>query len=192
MPSHPWRLAPHETNHFEAIMDLRKDQGFISPPGAYYRDIEVMGDDFTNRLRFTVVIPPDLTNDLTKAQLARLWGQQLAAVDHQAVFKNQCVRCHLVPAFGKSGEYLFHTTCGICHESPDRAKMVPDLSELKTEIDTNYWRQWVAYGKVGTFMPGFASTEGGPLDDEQIRGLVDYLSKAFPRPLKGTATNSVK
>jgi len=33
-------------------------------------------------------------------------------------------------------------------------------------------------------MPGFAAAEGGPLDDEQINGLVKYLTNAFPRPLK--------
>jgi hypothetical protein len=40
-------------------------------------------------------------------------------------------------------------------------------------------------------MPGFAATLGGPLDEEQIKSLVDYLGKTYPRPLK-TAANSDK
>jgi mono/diheme cytochrome c family protein len=62
--------------------------------------------------------------------------------------------------------------------------MVPDLHALKTEIDTNYWPNWIAHGKAGTLMPGFAAAEGGPLDDDQIKGLVKYLTNAFPRQLK--------
>ena len=62
--------------------------------------------------------------------------------------------------------------------------MVPDLHKLKSEIDGDYWRNWVTNGKPGTLMPGFAATEGGPLDDADIKSLVEYLTKAFPRPMK--------
>ena len=120
--------------------------------------------------------------------MARLWGQQLASVDHQAVFKKDCVKCHLVPAFGKTGEQLFHTSCGICHESVHRATMVPDLSALNSEFDTNYCRICVTYGKAGTLMPGFAATEGGPLDSAQIDSLMEFLPKQFPRPQKAAPT----
>jgi len=60
-----------------------------------------------------------------------------------------------------------------------------DLATLKTEIDPEYWRRWVTVGKPGTLMPGFAATEGGPLDEPQINSLVEYLTKAYPRPVKG-------
>jgi mono/diheme cytochrome c family protein len=114
----------------------------------------------------------------------RLFGQQLGALDHQAVFKTDCAKCHLVPAFGKTGENLYRAACGICHEAKNRATMVPDLHALTTPIDDNYWHNWVAHGKAGTLMPGFAATEGGPLNDAQIASLVDYVTKAFPRPVK--------
>ena len=184
MPSNPWRLTPHETNKLEAVVDLRDKTGVLSPPGVIYKHIYVTSTNGTNDLTIAITIMGGMTNNLTPAEMARLWGQQLASVDHQAVFKTDCVRCHLVPAFGKTGEELFHTTCGICHESEHRATMVPDLSALKTGIDTNYWRNWVTYGKAGTLMPGFAATLGGPLDDAQIDSLVEFLPKQFPRPLK--------
>jgi mono/diheme cytochrome c family protein len=69
--------------------------------------------------------------------------------------------------------------------------MVPDLHALKMEIGTNYWREWITNGKPGTLMPAFTSAQGGPLDDAQVDSLVDYLTQAYPRPIKkSTATAS--
>ena len=191
MPSHPWIIKAHGTAKLEAVMDLRDKVASAASPSVYYKDIEVVGVGYTNDLKLTVAVPA-MTNTLSNDEMTRRWGQALSSVDHQAVFKNDCVKCHLVPAYGKQGEYLFHTICGICHEAKNRASVVPDLSKLKTAIDASYWSNWVTYGKVGTLMPGFASTEGGALDDEQIRGLVAYLTTAFPRPMKTEATNSAK
>ncbi len=187
-PRNPWVMKPGDEDKLDVLVDLRN-----KVPGTFFKDINVFFGGETNVLMVSVTIPPDLTNGMSRAVADRLFGQQLAAVDHQAVFKgNVCVKCHLVPAFGKSGENLFHVTCGICHEAAHRATMVPDLHALKTEIDTNYWPNWIAHGKAGTLMPGFAAAEGGPLDDEQIRGLVSYLTNAFPRPLKLPAVDPTK
>ena len=65
--------------------------------------------------------------------------------------------------------------------------MVPDLKALKTEIDSDYWHNWVTHGKPGSLMPGFTAREGGPLNDKQIDSLVEFLTNAFPRPLKTAA-----
>ncbi len=138
-------------------------------------------------LTVLVDIPEPGTNAMSSEAANRLWGRQLAGIDHQAVFKKDCVKCHLEPAFGKFGETLFHSACGICHEATHRATMVPDLAALKTEIDPEYWRRWVTYGKAGSLMPGFAAREGGPLNDKQIDSLVEFLTNAFPRPLKTAA-----
>jgi cytochrome c553 len=178
MPSRPWKIAPKERSQFEVLVDLRGKTGTL------YKDLGVFAANFTNVLGLEVHIPEGSTNGMSTAMADRLWGQQRAAADHQAVFKDECVKCHLEPAFGKSGEQLFHVSCGICHEAKHRATMVPDLATLKTGIDADYWRRWVTYGKAGTLMPGFAATQGGPLDDSQINSLVGYLTNAFPRPVR--------
>ena len=178
-PRQPWHMRPKSEDKMDVLVDLRG-----KTPGTFIKDITVVGGGETNVLLLTVNIPNGMTNGMSMAMMNRLWGQQLAGVDHQAVFKKDCVKCHLEPAFGKSGVKLYQVACGICHEAEHRATMVPDLHLLKTEIDTNYWRNWVMHGKAGTLMPGFAATEGGPLDDEQIKSLVKYLTNAFPRPIK--------
>jgi len=177
LPSKPWRLAPGETNKMEVLVDLRGKFGKL------LKTIAVQSASAPKTLTVLVDIPPEASTDRIPAAMAnRLFGQQLGALDHQAVFKTDCVKCHLTPAFGKTGETLYHTACGICHEARNRASMVPDLAALKTPIDDSYWHEWVAHGKAGTLMPGFAAKEGGPLSDAQIASLVDYLNKAFPRP----------
>jgi mono/diheme cytochrome c family protein len=185
VPGKPWHLAPGETNKLEAIVDLRDHMRGVTSSDIVLKEIYVISTNATNTLSITITIPPGLTNTMTSREADRLWGQQLSAVDRQAPFKNQCVSCHLVPAFGKTGENLYHTTCGICHEAKYRAPMVPDLHALKTEIDANYWRTWITYGKAATLMPGLANTEGGPLEAAQIDSLLAYVTNAFPRPMKG-------
>lgn len=187
LPTKPWKLGPGETNHLEVLVDLRGKSGKIT------KEITVLSSSAPATLTVEIDIPTNnsVSNLLSSQMGNRIWGQQLAALDRQAVFKKDCVHCHLEPAFGKHGQQLYDAACGICHEAKHRATMVPDLHALKTEIDTNYWRNWVTNGKPGTLMPGFAATLGGPLDDEQINSLVDYLTKAFPRPMKTAAATGV-
>jgi cytochrome c553 len=179
MPRNPWRMKPSDTDKLEVLVDLRN-----KTPGTLTKDIAIMTARETNILILNVNIPEGMTNGMSSAMADRIWGQQLAGVDHQAVFKNDCVKCHLEPAFGKYGGNLYNVACGICHEAHHRASMVPDLHSLTAEIDTNYWRNWVVNGKPGTLMPGFAATQGGPLGADQIDSLMDYLTNTFPRPMK--------
>ncbi len=178
LPMKPWRLAPKATNKMEVLVDLRGKTGTL------FKQINVLSTNAPKLLTVSVTIPPEATNGMSGKIANRLWGQQLSATDHQAVFKNDCVKCHLEPAFGKMGRPLYEAACGICHEATHRASMVPDLHALKTEIEIDYWKNWVTHGKSGTLMPGFAANEGGPLDDMQIKSLVDFLRQTFPRPLK--------
>ena len=106
---------------------------------------------------------------------------QLAMADRQAVFKNDCASCHVAPAVGKKGEQLFAAACSICHEAPHRATMVPDLHALKFTPTKDYWHNWISNGKPGSLMPAFAQAQGGPLTDEQIESLAEYLTHYFPQ-----------
>ena len=176
LPAHPWRLAPGESGRLELAVDLRGVSGVLA------RGVEVRVGDLIENLGLKVVFPPGVTNGRASALEERLWNQELAKGDHQAVFKDNCVRCHLVPAFGKTGERLYRVACAQCHESPQRAAMVPDLRAPHAPRDEAYWRQWITEGKEGTLMPGFAAINGGPLTAAQTDSLVAYLLTAFPAP----------
>jgi cytochrome c553 len=192
IPSKPWRLAPGETSQLEAIVDLRDRIRGVTSSDIVLKDIYVFSTNMTNTLTITITIPAGLTNTMTQPEMDRIWGQQLTLVDRRAIFQNACANCHLVPAYGKYGENLYHATCGICHDDAHRAPMVPDLRGLKTEIDTNYWRNWITHGKTNTLMPAFLNAEGGPLEAAQVDSLVAYMTNAFPRPVKGTTNTPAR
>ena len=101
--------------------------------------------------------------------------------------KGDCARCHVEPVIGKMGKDLFTAACGICHEGEHRATMVPDLHALPHETNAEFWKTWTAHGKIGSLMPAFAQTDGGPLSDQQIASLTDYLVKAIPSKPGATA-----
>ncbi len=180
LPEKPWKLRPGATNHLPVLVDLRGKSGTL------FKEIKIVSQSAPETLRISVEIEPGVaTNAESKEMMDRAWAQQMAAVDRQAVFnRKECLTCHLVPAFGKQGRELYNVACGICHDSPHRASMVPDLRSLKTQIEPDYYANIIAHGKPGTLMPAFASREGGPLDAAQVATLAEFLAKEFPRPVK--------
>ena len=68
--------------------------------------------------------------------------------------------------------------------------MVPDLHNLKTPTNDEFWRTWIAHGKAGTLMPAFATAEGGPLNDMQIATMASYLTTTIPSHVVTLMTNA--
>jgi cytochrome c553 len=169
LPSQPWTLKPQDNGKISVTVDLKG-----KPVGTMFKTITVF---FTNQmskpLTVKVTIPDSPEN-------TRLRNQQMATMDREKVFRDDCAHCHAEPTHGKTGKELFAAACGICHDAEHRATMVPDLHALNHSTDRIYWKQWIATGKVGSAMPGFSVEQGGPLSNEQIDSLVDYLDSTVP------------
>jgi len=116
----------------------------------------------------------------------RARNMQAALVDRQAVFRGDCVSCHLAPAVGKYGQTLYTAACGVCHEAEHRASMVPNLRALNKPQDREYWKRWITEGKDNTLMPAWGASKGGPLSELQIESLVNYLTHAFKQQVVRT------
>jgi hypothetical protein len=58
--------------------------------------------------------------------------------------------------------------------------MVPDLHQIKTPTNADFWQTWTAHGKAGSLMPAFATSDGGPLSDMQIASLAQFLAATIP------------
>lgn len=173
-PNIPWTIPPGGRADLRATVDftgkwgrLEKTVYVTSSAGKSVLTIEV---DATN------IASPKLD---VRPMLARTQNMEAAQADRQAIFRNDCAKCHAEPTIGKVGAPLFQTACGICHESPDRATMVPDLHAFGRTADRAAWRKWITQGKPGTLMPSFARSNGGPLDEPQIDSLVDYLANTM-------------
>jgi len=183
LPSQPWILTPATNGQIHVTVDLRGKRGQLT------KLIYVNGATGSKTLTVKVNIPeaqPGTMADRDK-------NRQIATANRQAVFKNDCASCHAAPTGGKQGEALYAAGCAICHDSEHRASMVPDLRNLNHSTYRIYWKVWTTQGKTGSLMPAFAKTEGGPLSEDQINSLADYLAEHVPsRPTAGLVAPSAK
>lgn len=167
LPSMPWTLAPGAGGVMKVTVDFAGKDGWLA------KSVTVVSSEGSQTLYVTVKIPPP-----DEAQRER--NRQLALANRQAVFRNDCASCHAAPLGTKTGGDLFKVACQICHESPRRASMVPDLLVAREHRDAAYWTNWIAEGREGTLMPAFAQQHGGPLTPGQIESLVDFALKQLP------------
>lgn len=158
VPPLPWHLKPGADGQIEAVVDITGKHGTVS------KLLIVESATWTNYLTMVITIPE-----------SREMNMELAKADRQTVFKGDCASCHVTPTVGKTGEELYRSACGICHESDHRASMVPNLMALNKATGRDYWDAWIRKGKQGSLMPAFEKSEGGPLDENQIKSLVDFL-----------------
>jgi mono/diheme cytochrome c family protein len=171
LPPLPWTLAPGTNGQMITTVNLAGKSGTL------YKSLNVYTDKGFKTLLLKITILPFVMPKLSEAE--RALNVKIAAADRQAVFKGDCVTCHVQPGAGKYGQALYEADCAVCHEGVRRASMVPDLHALKTPANTEFWRTWIAHGKPGSLMPAFSTTDGGPLSDMQIASLAGYLG-AWP------------
>ena len=187
-PDLPWTLNKGDGDRINLSINLKGKTGTLT------KSVSVYSSAGRKYLTFKVHLPSPKAvggNDkLAKMNMSdRLRNMQIAAKDRQAVFKNDCKSCHYDAAVGKKGEDLFVAACGICHETPNRATMVTDLSIAKEGVKRTeaYWSLWITHGKAGTLMPAFHQGQGGPLTIAQIKDLSSYMVKRFPDDVPAAA-----
>ena len=172
LPPMPWKLPTGASGQIPVSMNVQGKSGVVT------KTLTVYTDQGQKTLLLKTTIPLPDPQGMTAADRER--NQLLAKTDRQAVFKNDCARCHVEPVIGKVGKDLYLTACGICHEAEHRATMVSDLHNLPNDTNAEYWKLMVTVGKEGTLMPAFGQAHGGPLSDAQIATLVDYLVANLP------------
>jgi len=174
LPESPWKLAPGSNGQINATMNL------AGKSGTSIKTLTVNSDKGPKLLYVQATITPAAAVTGAMTPMEREANQKLAIADRQGVFKGDCARCHVEPTKGLVGQPLFDKACGICHEAEHRATMVTDLHSLKYPTPPEVWKNWIEHGKPGSLMPAFSAAEGGPLSDEQITSLVNYLVVAIP------------
>jgi len=171
LPPLPWTLAPGTNGQMEANVNLAGKSGTL------FKSLTVYTDCGSKMLVLKITIEPFVMQALSEADRAR--NVKMAQADRQAVFKGDCMTCHVKRGEGKYGQELYQADCAICHDGEHRATMVPDLHGLKTPTNYEFWRIWITHGKPGSLMPAFATTDGGPLSDMQIASLASYLNESI-------------
>ncbi|MFQ3168009.1 MAG: mono/diheme cytochrome c family protein [Limisphaerales bacterium] len=186
LPKLPWVIKPAQKGSVPVTMDLRGKSGVIT------KTIQLVTDRGIIPLKARVAIGLVSGPSMKRSKEERAANLRAAAANRQAIFAGKCVECHVVPTIGKRGKQLYATACGICHESKTRAPFVTDLRLLANGKDREYWQQWIAESKPNSLMPAFAKQHGGTLDNNQIKTLVAYLTRIFPRELKTRRAAALK
>jgi mono/diheme cytochrome c family protein len=168
LPPLPWTLASGTNGQISLSVNLQGKSGSL------IKTVNVSTDKGSKTLMLHINILPAVIPKMTEAERAR--DLAVAKIDRQAVFQGDCAKCHLNNIQGKYGKPLFDSICAICHEAEQRAAVVPDLHNLKTPTNVEFWRTWIAHGKPGSLMPAFASSDGGPLTDMQIASITAFLN----------------
>jgi mono/diheme cytochrome c family protein len=181
LPPTPWTLPPEQGGNIELAVDLRNKFGVLSK----YVSVDTSAGQKLLNIKITIPNNPQVAAG--SGVDARTRNMQMAMADRQSVFRGDCASCHATPANGKKGEQLYAAACAICHDAPHRATMVPDLHALKNATGKDYWAHWIANGKPGSLMPAFAKAQGGPLDEEQVKSLAEFLDSHFPKAATATA-----
>ncbi len=179
LPSNPWHIPAGSHGEVDATVNLiGKGAGLMTKTVTFYVSVN---STFIGTRVCTVNVdipeapPPEaLTAEERKAAMLK------AKADPQRVFTDaKCAQCHADRGRDKMGGPLYAVDCGICHDSPNRESSVPDLHALKTPTSFAYWKEIIANGKPHTMMPAFDKSKGGPLSDDQIHTLAEFLSQTI-------------
>lgn len=168
-PELPWTIVPGVEEALEVKVNLRGKKG------TFQQSLDVSAGDISTELMIKIEIEDPVHRPMSVEERNGNLAKSLS--DRQAIFKGTCIECHVQPTHGKYGMTLYEAACGICHDSDQRASVVPDLTDKIKSESKEYWRQWITKGKADGLMPGFAATEGGPLSGSQVSTLLNHIAR---------------
>jgi cytochrome c5 len=106
------------------------------------------------------------------------------------LFQGDCASCHVTKGKGELGARLFEADCAICHGLKSDGKPGPELADQAMLKHTpKQWQTIIENGIPNTAMPAFHTRNKGPLGDEEIASLVEYMG-AFKK--EAERNNSIK
>jgi mono/diheme cytochrome c family protein len=105
------------------------------------------------------------------------------------VLNLECARCHGAKAEGGAATFLLQPS-----QPGELAKTVswtaPSLNDVLLRFSRDEVTQIITYGRPGTPMPAWGLAGGGPLPDQPIEDLVNYLQSIQLSPEEATKRNT--
>jgi hypothetical protein len=149
----PSRLKPGKKGSIRVVVDLRGKQGI------YSKTMEVYTND---------PVTPVTTLSVKIHVKDRIHMGEYKATE---IFAGNCKACHVDQGTGKTGWELLKADCFMCHNA-GRETNLTTMSKRPAEEVLKSIRE----GVPNTLMAGFDSKNGGPLDDAQIKSLIDLIT----------------
>lgn len=150
------RLKPGEKGSITVVIDMRGKKGIFS------KKIEVYTND---------PITPVTTLSLKVSVKDRIHMAQYSA---SAIFSKECSACHVEQGRGKKGWDLFKADCFMCHNAGKNTSLSTMSKKRSKEM-----LKAIREGVENTLMPGFAVGNGGPLDDDDIKSLIELINPEY-------------
>lgn len=153
------RLKPGEKGKIRLSVDIRGKLGTI------YKTVQVNTND-PKTPKTTIAVRMTIKDPV-----------HMKSYSPSEIFNGNCKSCHVLQGKGKQGFDLFVADCMMCHTAGKIAPAQRDMREKSRERIEAAIRE----GIEKTSMPGWDLAHGGPLKDEEIMSLVDFLKP----PVKG-------
>jgi hypothetical protein len=145
-------LKPGEQGKIHVSVDIRGRTGYIA------KTIQVYAND--------------PKNPVTKLAVRMNIKDRIHLNQYEAreIFSEKCRACHVDQGRGKTGWDLFRADCFMCHNAGKNSSLT-EMSKKPGE----YLLRVIRGGVDNTVMPGWATDAGGPLDDAEIRSLIELI-----------------
>jgi mono/diheme cytochrome c family protein len=163
------RIAPGQSNVLQVKFDANN-----KPEGPIQKSVTISSN---SRERSETMIR--IQGRVVKSKLAHKSTMHL-----DGLFQGDCAKCHVDKGRGELGARLYEADCAICHGTKQDMKPGAELAAASMMNHTpKQWKQIIENGIPNTGMPAFHTKNKGPLGDEEIASLVEYMG-AFKKELQ--------
>jgi len=171
-------IAPGGTGQLKAVFNSAGKMGHI------VKTIYIYSNDVTNPNK-TVQITADIQTQPPSVHNGTMNG----TVHLEGVFEGDCASCHVDKGRGLKDAKLYEADCAICHGNVQDGKPGPDLH---TQAMLHHTREdlvkIITSGVNNSMMPAFGKANHGPLSDDEIASVADYMMSVAK--LTGSTVNT--
>ena len=167
------RIAPGTTSHLKVTFDANN-----KPEGPIIKTVSISSNSKESSDKIVRI-----QGRVVKSKLAHKTMMHL-----DGLFQGDCAKCHVDKGKGELGARLYEADCAVCHGMKADGKPGPELaSEAMMKHTPKQWKSIIEYGIPNSAMPAFHTKNKGPLGDEEIASLVEYMG-AFKKEYERNAT----
>ena len=172
------RVPPGGTAHMRVTFDANN-----KPEGPIIKSVTISSNSIDGGSKMVRI-----QGRVVKSKLAHKTTMHL-----DGLFQGDCASCHVTKGKGELGARLFEADCAICHGTKADGKPGPELaSDAMMKHTPKQWQSIIENGIPSTAMPAFHTRNKGPLGDEEIASLVEYMGAFKKETERNNQMKSIK